>query len=150
MRTLKESILSNDFDIDMPDVDFKGADKLTSELLSAKWNIDHDSSNGIRSVNLSLLRIIFDTVDTNISRRKSDVGVEIVEQPFMEGLKINFEWVDEQGRWDLDVFVDRWDNNIHISKYHPYSNTPRLKTKTYVPKGIVDLLSWLINLHTKK
>ena len=26
MRTLKESILSNDFDIDMPSVDFKDAD----------------------------------------------------------------------------------------------------------------------------
>ena len=150
MRTLKESILSNDFDIDMPSVDFKDADKLVDKLLSAKWNVDNDSSNGIQCADSSLLRIIFDTVNTNISRRKSGVGVEIIEQPFMEGLKITFEWTDEQGRWDLDIFVDRWDKNIHISKYHPYSNTPWLKTKTYVSKDIVDLLSWLIKTYTGK
>ena len=150
MRTLKESILSNDFDIDMPSVDFKDADKLISKLLSAKWNVDNDSSNGIQCTDSSLFRIIIDAVNANISRRKNDVGIEIIQQSFGEGLKINFEWTDEQGRWDLDVFVDRWDNNVHISKYHPYSNTPWLKTKTYVSKELVDLLSWLIKLHTKK
>ena len=150
MRTLKESILSNDFDIDMPSVDFKDANKLVDKLISAKWNVDNDSSNGIQCADSSLFRIIVDTVNTNISRRKSDVSVEFVQQAFMEGLKITFEWTDEQGRWDLDIFVDRWDENVHISKFHPYRNTPWMKTNIYVPKEIVGFFSWLIKLHTKK
>lgn len=150
MKTLKESILSNDFDVDMPSVDFKDADKLVGKLLSAKWNIDRDSSNGIQCDDSSLLNIIFDVVKANITRRKNWVSVDIVQRSLGGSLEINFEWVDEQGRWVMDMFVDKWDNNVHISKFHPYSNTPWLKTKTYTSKEIVNFFSWLINLHTKK
>jgi hypothetical protein len=165
MKTLKESILSKDYDgVEMPSLGFPGGSELFKILNSIKWDGRHDGAGGYKIwldgahpyVYTQIARILKKYAKAGKRRDENDVIRLVYDNGYSRvsdqtrglNLNIKLEFYNPETRSNRAISIEsHWD--LSIALWTIPSNFRPNPVKGYLPLEVWQLFEFFIKLNCK-